>query len=133
MTFQPGNQLWKARLSPGRKPKFNSCDELWKACQEYFEWAESNPLLEERCFAYQGEVTKASVAKMRAMTVTGLCIHLGISFETWSQYRKKSAFSEVTTQVENIIRTQKIRRSCRWIVQSQHHCPGLGIERIHHK
>jgi len=102
-----GNQFWKARSSHGRKPLFSKPDDLWKACIEYFEWVEDNPLLEEKAFAYQGEVTTHNLTKMRAMTLGGLWIFLDICKETWYSYKDKDDFVSVTTRVEEIIRNQK--------------------------
>lgn len=102
-----GNEFWKARSSHGRAPLFASPDDLWSACVEYFEWVDANPLYEARPFAFQGSVTIAEVAKMRAMTVSGLCIFLDISVRTWAEYREKKDFSPVAMRVDEIIRTQK--------------------------
>ena len=93
MAAPKGNQFWKARSSHGRNPIFAMPDELWAACCEYFEWVEANPLYESKPFAYQGEVTIATLPKMRAMTLDGLCTFLDIF--------------GVTTRVERIIRDQK--------------------------
>jgi hypothetical protein len=104
-----GNEFWKARSSHGRKPIFSNPEQLWETCLEYFEWVEANPLYEDRLITYQGEATHEPVAKMRAMTIAGLCIFLDISQVTWFDYAKNKSvgFSNVTTQVEEIIRTQK--------------------------
>ena len=102
-----GNQFWKARSSHGRKPIFASPDELWKACVEYFEWVEANPLKEEKLFSYQGEVTRDSISKMRAMTICGMCLFLDIDQDTWGNYRDKKDFIGVTTRAEAVIRDQK--------------------------
>lgn len=107
MPAPKGNQFWKARSSHGRKPKFDDPEKLWKACIEYFEWVEANPLQEEKLFAYQGKVTRATVNKIRAMTIGGLCLFLDITQETWGQYRNNKDFSEVIKQVEETIRAQK--------------------------
>ena len=109
MAAPKGNQFWKARSSHGRKPIFKNPEQLWKACVEYFEWVEDNPLQEEKLFAYQGEVTRATVNKMRAMTLDGLCIFLEIARRTWDEYRDREGFLPVTTRVEQIIRTQKFQ------------------------
>lgn len=45
--------------------------------------------------------------KMRAMTISGLCIHLGISRQGWHEYRQKEDFSAICERVEDIIRDQK--------------------------
>lgn len=107
MAAPKGNKFWQMRSSHGRKPIFATPEGLWAACCEYFEWVEENPLREEKLFAFQGAVTRATVAKMRAMTLDGLHIFLDISSETWTGYRGREDFLGVTTQVEKIIRDQK--------------------------
>lgn len=44
---------------------------------------------------------------MRAMTLEGLCVFLGINRETWYLYRKREDFIGVTKHVEEIIYHQK--------------------------
>lgn len=105
--FLPGNRFWEARSSFGRKPKFETPDALWQACSEYFAWVEANPLYADNLVVYQGEAKHEPIAKMRAMTVSGLCIFLDISFQNWTEYRSRAAYSEITSRVDEIIRTQK--------------------------
>jgi hypothetical protein len=107
MAAPTGNQFWKARSTHGRAPIFANPDVLWAACAEYFEWVEQNPLWESKPFAFQGVVTVENLPKMRAMTISGLCIFLDIARSTWDEYRANKDFSGITTQVEEIIRTQK--------------------------
>lgn len=65
--------------------------------------------MEDRIISFQGEATHVPVAKMRAMTVSSLCIFLDISVRTWAEYRAKEDFSPITTRVDEIIRTQKFQ------------------------
>ena len=102
-----GNEFWKARSTHGRSPIFASPEDLWQASVEYFEWVEAHPLYEAKPFAFQGAVTIANLAKMRAMTISGLCIFLDIARKTWDDYSSRDDFIAVTTRVEEIIRTQK--------------------------
>jgi hypothetical protein len=102
-----GNQFWKARSSHGRKPIFETPEALWQACSEYFEWVEANPLWEDKIISFQGVATHVDVAKMRAMTIGGLCIFLDISQQAWSEYRARQDFGEVVANAEQIIRQQK--------------------------
>lgn len=44
---------------------------------------------------------------MRAMTLSGLCLFLNITRETWGQWRKLDDFSDVITQAEEVIYSQK--------------------------
>jgi hypothetical protein len=102
-----GNRFWEARSKSGRNPIFSSPEQLWESCVEYFEWAEENPLQEEKATQFQGEFVKTDVSKMRAMTIDGLCIFLDISNDTWRNYRDREDFFEVTKKTEQIIRQQK--------------------------
>lgn len=102
-----GNRFWEARSSHGRTPKFESPEQLWDACVEYFIWVEENPLMSSELVKYQGEAKVAEVPKMRAMTISGLCLFLDIDQTTWGDYRKKKDFTQVTTRAEETIYNQK--------------------------
>ncbi|NOY72176.1 MAG: DNA-packaging protein [Gammaproteobacteria bacterium] len=102
-----GNRFWEARSSHGRKPKFKDADVLWSACCEYFKWAEDNPLWENKVTQYQGVPVDMPVAKMRAMTLSGMCLFLDIDKTTWENYRVKDDFFRVTSNAEQIIYNQK--------------------------
>ena len=99
MQFQKGNKFWLARSSHGRNPIFSDPEQLRNACYEYFEWVEENPLFEEKIFHSQGMITKDTVSKMRAMTISGLRIFLGICEQTWINYRNNPDFLEVVKEV----------------------------------
>lgn len=107
MSFLPGNQFWKARTKVGRPRLFASSEALWEACCEYFQWVDDNPLHEMKAFSYQGEVVQEPVAKMRAMTIDGLCLFLDIAVSTWYEWRNVDDFSEVVAKAESVIRSQK--------------------------
>lgn len=107
MSAPLGNQFWKARSKHGRDRLFESADALWEACCEYFEWVEANPLYEMKAFAYQGVVVQEPVAKMRAMTIGGLCIFLDIDEVTWRRWREVEDFCTVVSRAEQIIYQQK--------------------------
>jgi len=102
-----GNKFWQQRSTHGRSPIFPDAETLWAACVEYFEWVDGNPLYEAQAFAYQGNVKVESIAKMRAMTLAGLCVFLDINRSTWDEYTAREGFTEVTTRVDQIIRDQK--------------------------
>jgi len=107
--YEAGNQFWKVRSTHGRLPIFKSPEQLLTACEEYFQWVDDNPVMGVELVKYQGEAEQVAVPKMRAMTISGLCIFLGINKSTWFEYAKKPDFSNVTEQVEEIIRTQKFQ------------------------
>lgn len=107
MPAPKGNQFWKQRSSHGRSPIFANPDDLWSAACEYFEWVEANPLYEDKITSFQGVNTHEPVAKMRAMTIAGLCIFIDIARRSWDEYREREDFLPVATRVEDVIRTQK--------------------------
>lgn len=107
--FVPGNQLWQLRTSHGPPRKFEGPDDLWPECLGYFKWCHDNPLYADELVKFQGEAKHVRVAKMRAMTITGLCLYLGISVETWYEWRKSRAdLSETIRATESAIYTQKV-------------------------
>ena len=109
MAAPAGNQFWKVRSSHGRDPIFKLPADLWDVCCEYFEWIETNPLWEDKLVTFQGGATHVPVAKMRAMTLDGLCIFLDIDRKTWDNYRIRDDFFPITSRVDQIIRTQKFQ------------------------
>lgn len=127
MAAPKGNQFWKARSSHGRKPIFANPDDLWEACLEYFEWVEANPLHDSQAFAYQGTVTVEPLPKMRAMTITGLCIFLDIVRSTWDVYRTDEGFSEVCTRAEEVIRSQKFEGAAAGLLNASIIARDLGL------
>jgi len=107
VAYQVGNKLWSARSSHGRNPIFKDPEQLWDACVEYFNWCEENPLLEEKIFHANGVITRDSVAKMRAMTISGLCLFIDICEKTWLNYKNNNDFLQVITRAEKTIYNQK--------------------------
>ena len=102
-----GNQFWKARSKHGRDKIFETPEILWEASEEYFQWVEDNPLMELRGTQFQGAYVTKEFPKMRAMTITGLCIFLDIDQSTWEDYRERKDFIRITKKVEAIIYAQK--------------------------
>jgi hypothetical protein len=108
MPAPKGNAYWRQRYSHGRSPKFETADAIWQACVEYFDWVEANPLHSAETVKFQGEARIVKVPKLRAMTIEGMCLFIGITHQTWTQYRARDeGFAEVTSQADSIIRTQK--------------------------
>lgn len=103
----PGKDLWTLVSINGRPRIFESPEDLMGRCIEYFQWVKNNPLMEERVFHYAGEITRTHVTKMRAMTMAGLCVFLGIHHSTWQEYRARAEFSAVVAEVETVMYEQK--------------------------
>ncbi|WP_299739078.1 DNA-packaging protein [uncultured Roseobacter sp.] len=106
--FIPGTAIWRERLNHGRPPIFDDPDSLWDACCIYFEWANNNPLYADTLVSFQGKTQHEPVAQLRAFTLKGLCLYVGISFETWRTWREdRPDLKEVMNRAEDVIYTQK--------------------------
>lgn len=100
-----GNRYWEQRSSHGRKPTWEDPVELQDACYQYLQWIDDHPL--EEAIVYQGEVSEKKAPKMRPPTIKGLCVYLGITIETWCQYRKRDDISDITKEIDMIIENRK--------------------------
>ena len=106
--FLPGNKFWEARSSAGPKPKFANGDDLWKACCEYFTWVDANPLWADHLVTFQGSATHEPIAKIRAMTIAGLCLFIDIEHRTWNMWKtSRPDLLPVITRAEAVMYSQK--------------------------
>lgn len=105
--FPIGNQLWKLRKAHGRLRKFKTPGALWSAAVKYFDWCEDNPLAEEVLVTNRGDYQHVYLAKPRAMTLQGLCLHIGISLRGYIDYRNRPEFIEVCYAIDAIMYEQK--------------------------
>lgn len=107
-----GNQFWKARAKHGRDKIFKTPNAMLDAAFEYFQWAEDNPLT--KAIVYQGVVT-GNEELMRAMTIKGLCIFLGVNTVYFNKFESEldsessegKDFCKVINTIKEIIETQK--------------------------
>lgn len=134
-----GNSFWMARSTHGRNPTFKNSNDLWDACVQYFIWVEENPLIEEKLFSFQGYIHKGEIDKIRAMTIGGLCIFLGICRNTWTNYKAKEGktdkekklaedFLRVTSNVEEIITSQKFEGAAADLLNANIIARDLGLK-----
>lgn len=105
MAATTGNQFWKQRCKHGKDKIFSSPEMLWECACEYFQWVDENPLIEMKPFAFQGESWSEPIPKMRAMTINGLCLYLGIGESTLWDYGNKEQYKDYSQVVELIKKT----------------------------
>jgi len=120
------NKYWKFREKHGRDFKY-SPDILWDEAEKYFEWVTSNPLMEEKQFAFQGKVTTHNAPKMSAMTITGFCLFADITLQTLENYKANKDFIDIVTRIENIIKTQKFEGAAAELLNSNIIARDLGL------
>lgn len=108
MAAPVGNKFWELRSKHGRNPIFSSPDELWEKACGYFNWCHDNPLHEIKAFnCGEAGIVQEPIAKMRAMTIQGLCFYLGVSDDAWLDYCKREDFIGICKDIQKVIFTQK--------------------------
>ena len=124
-------KFWKRRSKHGRDKQFSSPDMLWESACEYFQWVQDTPLTEYKAAQYEGDQVDLSFPKMRAMTLEGLYLFLGIGSSTWHDYREKDnykEFSEVIEKVEMVIRSQKFEGAAAGLLNAAIIARDLGLK-----
>ena len=127
MAWEKGNKYWEFRGKHGRDFKYTP-ESLWEEALKYFEWVEENPLKEEKIFAYQGEITKGVISKMRAMTIAGFCLFADICEKTFFNYRNDKDYLQVITRIENVIKTQKFEGAAAELLNPNIIARDLGLK-----
>lgn len=95
----------------GRSRAFETADDLREASLEYLAWADANPLFETKTAMWQGSFVATEVPKPRAVTIVGLCLHLGISRFTWHNYRVSDEFDLVCEEIEDRMKQYKFENA----------------------
>ena len=102
-----GNKFYLLRSKDGRDKIYPTPGDLWKACCEYFEYVEDNPLKEQRAFSTKKGIRKTKLNKRRAMTLAGLRVRLGLSESGYTEYKKRKEYQWVTNAAADIMYSQK--------------------------
>ena len=126
-----GNKFWEKRSKHGRDKIFASPDDLWNAAIDYFQWVEDNPLFSNEVVRSGAEAGKLlPIPMMRAMTLEGLCIFLGVETQTFRNYSTKEEykdFFEVTTRIQETIKAQKFEGASAGLLNANIIARDLGL------
>lgn len=87
--FAKRNELWKLAQNYMRKDRRYEADTLMMKILQYFVWADDNPLIENKLVTYEGVSNLEEIPKLRATTITGCCLFLGIPDKTWRDWRQE--------------------------------------------
>lgn len=101
---------------------------MWEAAEEYFQWVEDNPLWENKATHFQGVPLDLPNAKMRAMTIEGLCLFLDIGTSTWYEYCQNEDFTDITSKIDNVIRSQKFAGAAADLLNANIIARDLGLK-----
>lgn len=136
MAAPKNNQFWKLRTKHGREKIFSTPEILWEAVCEYFEWCDKNPLNEVDYKTSMKTIRKVKIPKIRAYTMSGLCIFLGINTKYFFDFEKglknkkdeiSLGFSEICTRIREIVYTQKFTNAAAGLLNPNLIARDLGI------
>lgn len=109
-------KLWD-RYNPtterGAKRKFETPQDMWDQACAYFRWCESEVLNETKLFKVKDgpqspdRIESSFVSHVRPMTQAGLCAFVGMTDQTYRNYRKSDAYNEVAEMIDQIMFEQK--------------------------
>ena len=128
MPAPKGNSFWRERTSHGRPSVFSSPEQMEAGCEAYFEWVESHPLYEAQTVHYAGKFQTVRLPRPRAMTLKGLCLHLGISRSTWDQYARIQGFTNISTRAREIIWACKLELAAANLLDANLIARDLGLK-----
>lgn len=111
MAKKPVVHTGDKKSTVGRARTFETPEDLHESCMAYLEWAEANPLYEEKHFCAQGQILTADIKKPRAVTIVGLCLYLGIHRHTWQNYRASEEFDLVCDEIEDRMKQYKFENA----------------------
>lgn len=123
MAAPKGNQYYLLAKAWERDKSYVP-DALWGKAVEYFQWVQSNPLIEEKAF---GTGYTAKVSKIRAMTIRGFCVFANIATQTFQLYETKEEYSAITARIRDIIFTQKFEGAAAGLLETNIIARELGL------
>ena len=136
------NQFWKLRSKHGRDKIFETPEIMLEAAYEYFKWCVDNPLFEDHIEKLKkngiGEaIEHVPLAKMRAFTLNGLCVFLGVNSVYFNQFEENlktdeneidKDFSKVITHIRDIIYEQKFTGAAAGLLNANIIARDLGLK-----
>lgn len=123
------NQFWKNRTEHGRHNLFNSPELVWEESCKYFEYCDTNPI---ETLEFNGkDAVECIVPKMRAYTITGLCVYLDCAVHTFDALKEKEDFLPIYTRIRQIIYTQKFEGAAAGVLNANIIARDLGLAEKH--
>lgn len=129
-----GNNFWEARAKHGRDEIFEDPEILWEESIGYFIWVKENPLQEQDWVGKDGN--EVSKDKMRAMSIAGLCLYLGVNSRYFydledrikgKKDQRSKDFSHVITRIKDTLNSQKFEGAAAGLLNANIISRDLGL------
>lgn len=148
MAAPKGNEFWKLRSKHGRDKIFGTPEMLWEESSVYFQWCVDNPLIEVEQAKTPAKPIKddegkwvfpqnlIELPKMRAFTIQGLCLYLGVNVMYFNQFEKSlidkeddlsKDFSLTCSRIRDVIFQQKFTGAAAGFLNPNMICRDIGL------
>lgn len=148
MAAPAGNRFWELRSKHGRDKIFETPQILWDESCEFFKWCVDNPLIEVEQAKTPAKPVKdeegnwvfpaalVELPKMRAFTIQGLCLYLGVNVMYFNQFEKACAekddglskdFSLTCSRIRDVIFQQKFTGAAAGFLNPNMICRDIGL------
>jgi hypothetical protein len=101
-----GNEFWKNRMDMTKDGRKLSIEEVRTKVAEYIERCVNDKIYESDWVG--GHAKEVSKPKMITMSIYGACVHLGIDYNTWKEWRKDKKYSHILTRAETVFKSYNI-------------------------
>lgn len=123
MSAPIGNQYWRL-AHDWNKPVKLKPEEILPKIEEYLQWLDDNPLIEEKAF---GTGHLAKMSKMRAPTIRGFCSYVNMSSSVWYDYENQDAYSSIMARAKDILFSIKVEGAAAGLLDSNIIARELGL------
>jgi len=97
------------KLRMGRPPIWETPDDLQKDMQDYLQFAQDNPIEEEKLFSVpESGIIAHPLKKSRLLSLRGFCSHVGHTLDTFKAYEEKADFLVLIKRFRILIENQQI-------------------------
>ena len=104
-----GNQYWRLRRDMSEDGRKLSVDDLIERLNNYITRCREEKLNQTDWVGK--DAIQVERPHMLAMSIWGACAWIGITFETWKQWKKDEKYSEILTHAETIFKGYNIEGS----------------------
>lgn len=103
------NEFYKRRQKDGRELIYKTPDLLLEEAYKYFDWCNKNPVKKNEAIKSGPTAGKIiQIPTQRPYTLQGLCVHIGISMDTFKNYSLRDDFLGVTTHIREVIQANQL-------------------------
>lgn len=120
--------FWRAKGRHGKlKGPFIEPEVLARSIEDYFEWVEANPYLEEKVGWYEGEAIHTHVSKRRVPTIGSMRLFLGLSADQFRAVELNPQLRPICEAAREAIREEKFAGTAAGLYSSNLIIRDLGL------